>query len=48
MCAEGGSLDGLGHDQDTEGVTQDETLDGPAVPVAGYGLYDAEEEALKW
>lgn len=45
-CAEEDSLDGL--DQGTEGLAMDETVDGPAVPVTGYGLYDAEEEALKW
>ncbi|MFF3735506.1 transposase [Streptomyces sp. NPDC002476] len=37
------SLDDL--DQD---AAEDETPAGPAVPVAGYGLYDAQEEALKW
>ncbi|WP_331737782.1 transposase [Streptomyces sp. NBC_00019] len=44
--AGGDSLDDL--DQDTQGAAgnEDETLDGPAV--AGYGLYDALEEALKW
>ncbi|MFB6986128.1 hypothetical protein [Streptomyces sp. NPDC056304] len=42
------SLDDL--DRDVEDTTEgeDQAVDGPAVPVAGYGLYDAQEEALKW
>ncbi|MDT7847774.1 transposase [Streptomyces justiciae] len=46
--AGGDSLDDL--DQDAENATENEdaSVDGPAVPVAGYGLYDAREEALKW
>lgn len=40
-------LDGL--DQDVEDPAGDnEALGGPAAPVAGYGLYDAQEEADKW
>ncbi|WP_199846673.1 Mu transposase C-terminal domain-containing protein [Streptomyces sp. CB01201] len=35
-------------DQDTEDLAYGQATDGPAVPVAGYGLYDAAEEALKW
>ncbi|MHA4779817.1 Mu transposase C-terminal domain-containing protein [Streptomyces sp. MSC1_001] len=43
------SLDGLDQVQETQGLTaEDETVDGPPAPVSGYGLYDAEEEALKW
>ncbi|MFH8477067.1 hypothetical protein [Streptomyces sp. NPDC018000] len=44
------SLDDLDQDQDAQGTAEDENeaLDGPAVPVAAYGLYDAQEEALKW
>ncbi|MDJ1645219.1 Mu transposase C-terminal domain-containing protein [Streptomyces pakalii] len=43
------SLDGLDQDQETGSlVAEDETVGDPAVPVSGYGLYDAEEEALKW
>ncbi|MFI6476039.1 transposase [Streptomyces sp. NPDC050516] len=41
------SLDSL--DQDAEGAAEDEEAwGGPAAPVAGYGLYDAQEEADKW
>ncbi|MET9657503.1 hypothetical protein [Streptomyces sp. NPDC006510] len=40
------SLDDL--DQDAQDVTEDETPAGPAAHVAGYGLYDARAEALKW
>lgn len=45
------SLDDL--DQDPQDMTEDtgnddEALDGPVAPVAGYGLYDARQEALKW
>ncbi|GAA1335029.1 hypothetical protein GCM10009647_077000 [Streptomyces sanglieri] len=41
------SLDGL--DQEVEDPAGDnEALGGPAAPVAGYGLYDAQEEARKW
>ncbi len=47
-CAGADSLDGLDKDQETEDLAQNETMDGPAVPVAGYRLYTAEEEALKW
>ncbi|MEU9298600.1 hypothetical protein [Streptomyces sp. NPDC048266] len=51
-CAGKDSLEGLDQDQDqdqeTEGLAQDETVQGPAAPVSGYGLYDAEEEAFKW
>lgn len=45
------SLDDLdqGQDaQDAEDRKKDEAVDGRAVPGAGYGLYDAQEEALKW
>ncbi|MEU8452796.1 hypothetical protein ACFY72_36260 [Streptomyces globisporus] len=42
------SLDGLDQGQETQDLAQDETMDGPAASVSGYGLYDAEEEALKW
>ncbi|MYS07808.1 transposase, partial [Streptomyces sp. SID6041] len=42
------SLDGLDQDQETDGLTHDEPVQDPAGPVSGYGLYDAEEEALKW
>ncbi|MEU5438229.1 Mu transposase C-terminal domain-containing protein [Streptomyces sp. NPDC020719] len=46
------SLDDLDHD--AEDTIEDETAqngeapDSPAARVAGYGLYDAQEEALKW
>ncbi|MFF4533771.1 transposase [Streptomyces sp. NPDC001407] len=45
------SLDDL--DQEPQDMTEnteneDEAPDGPSVPVAGYGLYDAQTEALKW
>ncbi|MGW2190024.1 transposase [Streptomyces sp. NPDC001719] len=45
------SLDDL--DQKPQDMTEnteneDEAPDGPAAPVAGYGLYDAQTEALKW
>ncbi|MFC9756214.1 hypothetical protein [Streptomyces sp. NPDC056921] len=40
-------LDGL--DQDVEDAAGDnEALGGLAAPVAGYGLYDTQEEADKW
>lgn len=40
------SLDDLG--QDAQDASADETPAGPAARVAGYGLYDARAEALKW
>ncbi|MDQ8708324.1 DDE-type integrase/transposase/recombinase [Streptomyces sp. LHD-70] len=42
------SLDELDQDEEDPAEGEDETPGGPAVPVAGYGLYDAQEEALKW
>ncbi|MCX4734515.1 Mu transposase C-terminal domain-containing protein [Streptomyces sp. NBC_01363] len=42
------SLDVLDRDGEDTTEGEDQAVDGPAVPVAGYGLYDAQEEALKW
>ncbi|MFD7499287.1 hypothetical protein ACFV8T_44830 [Streptomyces sp. NPDC059832] len=42
------SIDDLDRDGEDTAEGEDQAVDGPAVPVAGYGLYDAQEEALKW